>query len=324
MGDRIEFPLNGKIYFKKGTEAFQQGKEEEAIKYLDKSFEYTRNEEVNLYYAFVLSVYRRHEDALEVMNRTRNFYINSETHASFYAEILIKNNKFLEAEYIIQKYKLNPATVHGESWEKLEQELNDDRELYNLEEEARKKEVIRSLRELEKYPISLQYKKVGNAEALDLLDLQELAETILVNYQLNEKIRRAYLEILIRHKDEKTYSFLWFDQIKTVRPSELLMFGELPIIHETKDLLDEKLDKFPDLYFSVEVEIMNDLLLVYPYIDETIKDLDFWIDLYINKLDFFNYIKTSRIAVTKEQLEMKEMVNFLHIISQRGKSSSDK
>lgn len=324
MGDRIEFPLNGKIYFKKGTEAFEQGKEEEAIKYLDKSFEHTKNEEVNLYYAFVLSVYRRHEDALEVMNRKRNFYVNSETHASFYAEILIKNNKFLEAEYIIQKYKLDPSTVHGKSWEKLEQNLNDDREMYNLEEEARKKEVKKSLRELEKYPSSLQYKKVGNAEALDLLDLQELAPMILVNYQLDEKIRRAYLELLIRYEDEDTYSFLWFDQIKTVRPSDLLMFDELPIIRETKELLDEKLSKFPDLYFLVEIEIINDLLLVYPYINETIKDLNFWIDLYINKLDLFNYIKTSRIAVTEEQLEMKEMVDFLHVISQRGQSSPDK
>lgn len=323
LGNRIEFPLNGKIYFKKGVEAFELGKKEKAIKYLEKAFDCTGNSEVNLYYAFVLSVYQRYEEALAVMNEKKEFYKSSVNHASFYVEILIKNNLFLEAEYIIQKYQLNPAAEHDHAWKRLEQELDNIRLQYNLELEANKKELKQSLRELANYSSLIQSQKVGEAELLDLSELQELAPLILVNHQLDGKARRAYLELLIQRKDENDYPFLWFDEIRTVCPIELEEFGNIKTVKNIQTLLERKLAKYPELYYWVEAEVIHDLLLLYPYIDEVITNIDFWLDLYIMDLDLFHYLDVKPIAKTDEEKKMKEKVEYFHQLAQRGQFSTD-
>lgn len=324
MGDRIEFPLNGRIYFQKGVAAFEQGKQNQAIKYLTKAVEYTDNTEVNLYCAFALSVYRKYQEALAIMNEKKDFYTNSENHASFYAEMLIKNNQFLEAEYIIQKYQLDPTTAHDQVWEKLEHELNEMREVYNLEEKMKRKDIIQSLRLLANYAPMVQAQKVENARQLELRDLQEIAPLILSNHQLNENTRRGYLELLIRHKDENTYPFLWLNKLRTVRPVDLPEFSEIELVKSLLNLLEEKLSKHPDLYYWIEAEVLHDLLLLYPYIDEIVTDPDFWIDLYIMDLDLFHHVKKERLAVTDEQIKMKETLDYLHIVAQRNQILHDK
>lgn len=317
LGDKIVFPLNGKRYFEKGTEAFEKGEREKAIKYLDKAFKYTNNTEVNLYYAFVLSVYEDYKKTLEVMNQKKDFYINNEKQASFYTEILIKNEHFLEAEYIIQKYLLNLTTV-PKIWKKLEEELDAERKMFNIEEKERKRELIKSLSNLSADTSLVQSKKIKEAETLDLETLQKLAAGILIDYQIDAKVRRAFLELLVRRKDKKSYSFLWFEQVRELCPANLKTFDDIDLVHELKARLKEKLIKYPDLYYLIDTEMTHDLLLLYPYIDEVIEDLDFWLDLYIVKLDFYNHSNTTRMAVTKEELKMKETVEYLHIISQRN------
>lgn len=318
MSKKIEFPLNGEAYFKKGMVAFKQGKEKAALDYFNKANNLTDNSEVNFYYAFILSTYEKFDKSLKIMNQIKDFYINSERYSPFYTEMLIKNNNFLEAEYVIQKFKDNLNSMQAELWEDLEEELDEKRRAYNLEEETQKRELIKNLRNLPSYSSIIQSKKVQAAGILPLTDLQELAPIILANYQIDPKARRAFLELLIQQKDDNYYSFLWFDQIRKVCPLELPVFSEIQIVHHLKLLLEEKLSKLPNLYYLIESEIIHDLLLLYPYIDEVIKDIDFWIDLYIIKLDFYNHSKTSRMAVTEEELSMKKMIEYLHIISQRN------
>lgn len=324
LGDRIEFPLNGKIYFKKGVKAFELGRQKDAIKYLDKAFECTENTEVNLYYAFVLSVYNKYQEALDVMNEQKDFYIESESHALFYTELLIKNNQFLEAEYIIQKYQLDSITENNDSWKELEKDLGEKRERYNQNEKLKKKKISKSLRNLQNYSASMQTKIVSDADDLELPNLQKLAPTILSNYQLDEKTRRAFLELLIQREDKNIYPFLWFDQIRKVCPSDLVEFEQIEAVQKLQEILEEKLSKYPDLYYWAETEITHDLLLLYPYIEEVISDLDFWTDLYIMELDFFDYVKIERTASNKEEEEMEKMVRYLHTISQRTQNRFDK
>lgn len=164
----------------------------------------------------------------------------------------------------------------------------------------------------------VQTKIVEEAMVLELADLQKLAPVILSNHQLNENARRGFLELLIQHNDENTYSFLWLNKIRTVRPIDLLAFSEIKTVEDLLNLLEDKLSKYPDLYHWVEAEMLHDLLILYPYVDEIVTDIDFWIDLYIMELDLFHYIKEERSAVTKEEVKMKKMVEYLNIIAQRN------
>lgn len=316
MGDKISFPLNGKVYFKKGTEAFERGDRKKAIDYLEKALDCSKSSEVNLYYAFVLSVYEEFEETLKVMNQMKDFYCDNEKPALFYTEMLIKNENFLEAEHLIQTYQMNPI-ADEDLWEKLAGELDAERRMYNNKEKARKEELAKSLRNLQADSSIIQSKKIREAESLNLSTLQEIAPFILSNYQIDAKVRRAYLELLARKKDKNHYSFLWFDKVRKVCPAKIETFDSLEIVHKLKKLLKEKLSKLPDLFYLIDTELTHDLLLLYPYIGEVIKDLDFWVDLYIVKLDFYNHAKTTRMAVTQEELEMKAMMEYLDIISQR-------
>lgn len=316
VGDKINFPLNGKVYFQKGIEAFERGDRKEAVDCLDKAMHYSNSSEVNLYYAFVLSVYEEYEETLKVMNQMKDFYFENEKPASFYTEMLIKNENFIEAEHLIQNYQLN-LTADEQLWKKLDAALDAERRLYNNKEKARKEELVKSLRILHEESSIVQSNKIREAEILELPALQEIAPLILSNYQIDAKVRRAYLELLARKNDENHYSFLWFDQIRKICPAKIETFDGLAIVHKLKNLLKEKLSKLPDLFYLIDTELTHDLLLLYPFIDEVIKDLDFWLDLYIVKFDFYNHSKITRIAVTQEELEMKETMEYLDLISQR-------
>lgn len=317
MGNRIEFPLNGKIYFKKGIKAFENGEKKKAIKYLDKAFKLTQSPEVNFYYAFVLASYKKYKKALKIMNKIEKSYINNEKQAIFYTEILIKNGKFVEAEHIIQNYQLNLTAREEDLWGKLAETLDKKRKSYNVENNSDKIKLVESLKNISTFPPLIQSKKIKEAKKLDLQDLQKLAPMILVDNQIDEISRRAYLELLIQRRDKEDYSFLWFGQIKNVSPIDLPRFDDIKIVHNIIKILKEKLIKFPDLYHLIETEIMHDLLLLYPFIEEVIKDVDFWIDLYVDHLDFYEHNKKSRKAVTKDELKMKEMIDYLNTLSKR-------
>lgn len=318
LAEKINFPLDSEAYLRKGRNFFNAGKKVEAIKYIEKAYELDNDPQTNLFLACVLGHYHKYKEALEVMEQEKSFYIDNESHAMVYGKMLIKAHIFLEAEFIIQKYKNDPTKVNKVTWELLEQELIQEREAFNLKESTRKKRVKRTLRTLEEYSQMVQIRKIEEAKLLDLVDLQELAPTILVNADISEIVKRAFLELLIQREDQNSYSFLWFNEIRKVCPADLLNYSEITLVHELNERMEEKLAKYPDLYLRVQIELMHDLLLLYPYIEETITDIDFWIDAYISELDFFNHAKIERLVPTKEQEEMQKWIDYLNTLSQRN------
>lgn len=323
MAKKINFPLDGAAYLRKAQIFFREGKNEEAFAFVKKAHELNKDIQTNVFYAFMLARFERFEEALEIMNEEKSIYMNSENHAILYTEMLIKTQKFIEAEYIIQKYKYDPIRIDEYTWENLEQTLIEERERASVEASVRRAHIKKSLRELEQHSHMVQVGKIRAAEILDLSELQEVAPLILVSADISGTVQRYFLELLAIKGDQNIYSFQWFNQIKEVCPVELPKFAEVELVHEMNELLAEKLVKYPDLEIRVKIEIMHDLLLLYPYIEETIRDVEFWVDVYISKLDFFDYIKATQEVVTEEQEDMMKWINYLNTIAQRDQMFMD-
>lgn len=323
LAKKINFPLDSVAYLRKGKSFLREGKNEEALDSIKKAYGLNSDIQTNLFYAMMLSRFERYEDALEIMDQEKSMYVNDEIHAIFYTKTLVKTQRFIEAEYIIQKYKHDPKRIDERTWENLEQDLIDEREKANLEASVRRERIKKSLRELEQYSHMVQVRKVRNAEILDLSELQEVAPIILVSNDISGTVQRYFLELLIHNGDQNVYSFQWFNQLRTVCPAELPKFDEIELFHVVLEAIGEKLTKYPDLKDRVTIEMMHDLLLLYPYIEETIKDVDFWVDAYISELDFFNHVKIKRIVATEEQQEMMKWINYLNTIAQRDQMFTD-
>lgn len=323
LADKIIFPLDSAAYLRKSRKYLKEGKDEEALHSIEKAYELNKDIQINLYYVLMLSQLERYEEALDIMSKEKHFYTNNESHALFYTKVLIKVQRFIEAEYIIQKYKNDPATIHERAWNYSEQDLIEEREKTNIELSVRRENIKRSLRELEQYSHMVQVRKAKDAQILDLPELQEVAPVILISSAISETVQRSFLELLIQKDDQNIYSFQWFNQIKKVCPAELPKFSEIELVDEISKMIEEKLVKYPDLEIRVKIEMMHDLLLLYPFIDETITDVDFWVDAYINTLDFFNYVKIKPMIITEEQQEMMKWIDYLNTIAQRNQMFSD-
>lgn len=320
LAEKIVFPLDNEACLRKARIFFEEDNEDEAVKYIDKAYTLDNNIETNIFYAAVLAHYQRYPEALEIMQLEKEFYMNNEKFATIYTDVLINNQKFLEAEYVIQKYKRDFSSGDPLVWEKFEQTLIQAIETFNFDVSERRDGVIKALGELGRYPSLTQVRKIRDAEMLELSDLQELASYILINSEVDESVRRSFLELLIEKGDKNTYLFLWFDQIKKVCPANVEKFNDVKLVYQLNDLAETKLAKYPDLLVRVKMEMLHDLLLLYPFIEEVISDLNFWLDAYINKLDNFNYFKIEQMAVTEEQKKMMKWIHRQNFVLQRDRT----
>lgn len=323
MVNKIQFPLDSAAYLRKARLLLQEGKNKEALNFIEQAYELDKDIQINVFYAFMLSRFERYEDALEIMIEEKSIYMNSENHATLYTEMLIKTRNFIEAEYIIQKYKTDPAMIDMYTWANLEQALAEERERASLEASVRREKIKLSLRKLEQYSHMVQVSKVREAEILDLSELQEVAQIVLVSTNISGTVQRYFLELLSNKGDQNLYSFQWFNQIKKICPVDLPKFDEVKLVDEISEEIEERLAKYPDLKIRVEIEIMHDLLLLYPYIEETIKDIDFWVEAYIRELDFFNYLELKPVVVTEQQQDMMKWINYLSTVAQRDQMFTD-
>ena len=319
LGDRIEFPFNNRMYFEQAVEAFEKSDFDQALEYIEKVYANDKGNKVNHFHTLILYSLERFEDALEIANEQKDFYYNNEKSLLLYTTILIKNRLFLEAEVLIQENIKDKTSMFSTEWENLEKELHLERELVKFKLEKQKKRTKRELIELENYSPMKQAEILGNAEELDLKDLQEVARIIFGNPHVTGMTKRAYLEILVKKEDTNTYGFPWFNQQKELAPSQLSVFDQNPIVNQVIQQLEMEAQKVPSLLEVIKIELMNDLLMLYPFIEEVITDVDYWVEAYISNFDPSNLIEKDTVELSESEETMEQWMDHLNQISQRNK-----
>lgn len=318
MGDKIEFPFNDQMYFEQAVEYIERNDFEAALACIKKVYENDKGTAVNHLYTLILYTLERYDEALDIANEQKNFYVAQEKHATLYTMLLIKNQLFLEAEVLIQDHLTESPSFYSSEWESLERELELERELVNFEMEMEKQATKKELAELDSYSPNKQTEIIQKARTLELEDLQERAAFIFSSPSLSGIAQRAFLELLVEKQDTDQYLFPWFNQQKEVVPREIERFDQVTIIQNLDDILSRKLHKYPSLFEVVKVEMMNDLLLLYPFIEEVVTDIDYWVESYIEYFDFSEQLQLETTPQTNEHLEMEKWLSHLHQVARRN------
>jgi len=317
LGEKIEFPFNNEMYLKKATICIEKNDYEQALIYIEKVYETDKDFSINYFYTFVLFTLEKYEQALKIANDYKDSYLKSEHHILLYTMLLIKSHQFLEAEVIIQQHQTETSLFYEQEWVNIEQELNSERERLKLEIEMKRNATKNKLSQISSYSLIEQIQVIEEARSLPLEDLQEVAVQIFSNPFVAGQIQRGFLERLIELNDENYYEFSWFNQIKKVCPNDLKTFNELPILQEIDSTLEDKLQKNPSLFQVTKTEIINDLLMLYPFVEETITDISYWLDLYIAYFSELTSFDLEKAPLDSEQESLRKWFDQLNQIAQR-------
>lgn len=318
MGDKIDFPFNNRMYFEQAIDHIEKNDFETALECIEKVYKNDQGKSVNHVYTLILYTLNRFEEALEIANEQKDFYYEVEKHTLLYTTLLIKNQLFLEAEVIIQDHIEHTHSVYHSEWQKLETELALERELVRFEIEAQKQTIKRELGELSTYSPMKQLEIVQDARDLELTDLQQLATVVFADPHTSKMAQRGFLELLVEKKDANEYLFPWFNQQKKVIPKQLTVFDQTITVKQISQILEEKLQKLPSLFETVHVEMMNDLLILYPFAEEVITDLDYWVNCYVDYFDTSNQLAIKITPQSKEQEEIKAWIEHLNQMAHRN------
>ena len=317
LGDKIDFPFNNQMYLAKATACIENNDFEQALTYIEKIYATEKSYAINYFYASILYSLERYEEALEIADEYKSAYLKSEEYILVYTILLIKNHQFLEAEAVIQKKKNDPLLFHEQDWQNIQQELQHERESFQMALDLKRKETKNKLLQMDRFSLREQVQLIEEAYTLDLADLQEVAVQLLNHPYISGQLQRGYLEVLIKKGDENCYSFSWFNQIKEVCPKDLKVFNELPILKEMDSILEDKLQKNPSLFQVIKTEIINDFLMIYPFIEETITDISYWVDLYIGYFNTSSTIDLKETPINSEQKQLKRWFDQLSQNAQR-------
>lgn len=305
------------MFWKQAMLNIENNKFDRALPYVEKIYETDKSDYTNSFYVSLLFTLERFEEALEIANEQKVFYLTNEEHRIIYGLLLVKNKQFLEAELLIRQNKTDTYSPYKNEWTNLEKELELERELVAFEIEMEKIKIREKLNAIGSYALTEQAEIIQAAYELPLKDLQIAAQNIFANSFIAGNIQRSLLEVLIEKEDSNTYSFQWFNQYRKICPNELQLFSNTLLVKNIDEILEHKLHKEPSLLEIVKAEIINDLLLIYPFIEEVVTDIDYWVDCYIAFFDNSNELNQKTIPSSDAEEQMHKVIEQLNTIASR-------
>ncbi len=314
MGDKIDFPLNNDVYLTRAIKHIERGEYGPALDYIEKIYETDKSHYINRLYTLALFSLERYALAYEIAMEHKELYLEDENQIFMFIMLLIKNQQFIEAEAIIQQKRLDSFSNFQQEWENVERELNLERELVNFEIDMKKRNTKKKLANLSQFSMNEQSQIIQDARLLSLETLQEFAQQIFADPFVAGHIQRAFLELLVELGDKNNYTFSWFNQSKELSPIECTVFSQSIVLKKVNENLEKKLDKYPSMIEGIRMEMINDLLMLYPFEKEVVTDSDYWIQAYMSV-----YIDSLELPepINEQQEDMNDWIEKLNMISKR-------
>ncbi|MDZ7835373.1 MAG: hypothetical protein U5K84_08575 [Alkalibacterium sp.] len=145
MGEQIEFPKNFNVYMSEVMGHLGEGNVEKAVGFMKKAYALKEEETLNVLLVSSLLQIGSFIEALELADEKKYFYEKDEKRLLIYVEVLLENNRILQAEKYIKDQLASPAVQYKEAWNRLDESLDDRKK---RQEEAKRKAEDKTVREL--------------------------------------------------------------------------------------------------------------------------------------------------------------------------------
>lgn len=317
MGDRIEFPHNERMYFEEAQRALAENQLEKALEAIEKVYDKDRGPGVIHLYSTILALMEDDETALDIASEQKDFFLAHEEYAISYVLLLIKNQMYLEAETIINENLEDEHSTFIQHWQQTNAELIRHRDESIRLQEQKNQKTKEALMNLETYQSIKQQQILEDARDLALVDLQEVAPKLFMSPFINGMLQRSLLEILITKQDDKDYLFTWLNQQRKIKPIALTEFEQDPDLNNILLELGQRTEKQPDLKEPIYTELINDLLILYPFIGEVVTDIPYFVNYYISTYDPNQLIAKDTQPETEEQRALYKWIDYLNQLSGR-------
>lgn len=287
MGDQIEFPKNYGTYMHHAMSALQSGNYEKAIELLKKAYAIKEENSLNVLLVSALFHNGQVEEAMDLAENKQTFYTTNDKRVLLYVELLIHNHQFLLAQKFIDERTKDPSGIYADNWKTLQETLLSLKEELEKKRKALEEERIKKLFSLASALPEEQFAIIQDAHLMRTENLVKAAPSVFQNPYVHPIARSGFLSLLISRKVDQKYTYSWFGQTKDIHPVHMTAFEDTYMVQKLLDETEELFIQNPSLIESVKNELNMILLLLYPFIEDVIKEegLKIWIQTIAEMVD---------------------------------------
>lgn len=309
MGETIEFPNNALFYLQKAKTEMQNGHTKAAIESVEQAYAHSKSVEVNAVYVSILVAAEKYNEAVLIADDFEERYREDEHYKLLYLFLLIKAQKVDEAEEFMEILQ-QQSNVKGEELEKMQGLLEEEKKQLKEQHAAFLEETKQKLFGLADRSMDEQLQIIEQAAQLDNGTLASAAPFIFSNPYTNHVIRSIFLQTLIKNQVDCTIHFSLDELAVDINPSRLIPFEENEKVTALNEQLERQLEKNPSLLMALKPEMNFQLLKIFPFADQIIKNTDKWVELFIG---YYSNEETPEQSVFKN--EEKEMADWIRRLS---------
>ncbi|MHC5229613.1 tetratricopeptide repeat protein [Enterococcus sp. LJL99] len=320
MSNRIPFPKNYERFIQLGKEATNSNDLKKAIDYFRKAYEIRPEFSLNLLLANTYLDVGENDQALFLAMDKKEEYLSCIEFTEMFIQILIQNQKFIDAHCVINERILLEQTGELKQLILLKKKVRDTERMYQQFEMRKIKLLEDELADLANHNYYEQLSIVKKAGKLPQEEFVAIGKKIVLNEQIHNLVRSWVLEEFAKLHIKEPIDFIWRDAERyqvipvTVGNSldcgayqRILLFLEKELVNNNPILLSDVLEEIK-LHFS----------LLYPLADKVIVNPNLWAVSYLITYDseLTSKYQTEKnkeelLAIQKVQEEIRDELSLL-------------
>lgn len=283
LTNKISFPKNYERFIELGQEAMDKKNLLEAIDYFQKAYAIKQDFPLNFLIASTYLEVGEDAKALDLASEMKEEYVSCLDYMELYIQILIQNNKFINAHSIINDRILMEQSGEMRRLISMKKKVRHVELMYQQFEINKIKELKKELKELKKHNYYEQLAIVKKSVHLPQDDFIAIGKELLLDNEIHSLVRSWILEEFANLHIKEEIKFVWNDRevhqvvpAATGGPLDSAAYQRILLFLE-KELMNED----PILLLDLLEEIRLHFALLYPLADEIIEDPQLWAISYI-------------------------------------------
>lgn len=287
MSNKIPFPKNYERFIQLGKEATNSNDLKKASAYFLKAYEIRPEFYLNVLLANAYLDSGENDQALSIAIDKKEEYLSCIEFAEIFIQILIQNQKFIEAYCVVNERILLERTGELKKLILMKKKIRQAEQMYQQFEMRKIKLLGDELANLEEHDYYEQLSIVKKAGELPREEFIEMGKKILLNQHINGLVRSSILEEFAKLHVKEPIDFIWRDGKKyqvipiTIGNSldcgayqRILLFLEKELVNKNSVLL-----------YNILEEVKAHFSVLYPLADKIVLNPNLWAISYLITYD---------------------------------------